>query len=76
MKAMQKAIIASLNAEKKKRDAGETATAEWYKGLEPKLLKIGALVKTSFRRILFSMASAFPYVDDYAAAWAALHSAA
>ena len=41
-----------------------------------KLLKIGALVKTSFRRILFSMASAFPYVDDYAAAWAALHSAA
>jgi hypothetical protein len=33
-------------------------------------------VKTSFRRILFSMASAFPYVDDYAAAWAALHSAA
>ena len=26
-----------------------------------KLLKIGALVKTSFRRILFSMASAFPY---------------
>jgi Transposase DDE domain group 1 len=41
-----------------------------------KLLRIGALVKTSFRRILFSMASAFPYVDDYAAAWAALHSAA
>src|ERR1700723_71563 len=41
-----------------------------------KLLKIGALVKTSFRRILFSMPSAFPYVDDYAAAWAALHSAA
>src|SRR5258708_36037527 len=41
-----------------------------------KLLKIGALVKTSFRRILFSMASAFPYVEDYAAAWAALHSAA
>jgi hypothetical protein len=41
-----------------------------------KLLKIGALVKISFRRILFSMASAFPYVDDYAAAWAALHSAA
>jgi hypothetical protein len=43
MKAMQKAIIASLNAEKKKRDAGETATAEWYKDLKPTLLKIGAV---------------------------------
>ena len=41
-----------------------------------KLLKIGALVKTSVRRVLFSMASAFPYTDAYAAAWAALHSAA
>jgi hypothetical protein len=41
-----------------------------------KLLKIGALVKTSVRRVLFSMASAFPYVDAYATAWAALHSAA
>ena len=41
-----------------------------------KLLKIGAQVKISVRRVLFSMASAFPYVDDYAAAWAALHSAA
>ena len=38
------------------------------------LLKIGALVKTSFRRIQFSIASAFPYIDDYAAAWAALRS--
>lgn len=43
MKAMLKGVIASLNAEKKKRDAGDTATAEWYKGLEPKLLKIGAV---------------------------------
>ena len=43
MKAMLKAIIASLNAEKKKRDAGETATAEWYKDLKPTLLKIGAV---------------------------------
>jgi hypothetical protein len=43
MIAMRKAVIASLNAEKKKRDAGETATAEWYKGLEPKPLKIGAV---------------------------------
>jgi hypothetical protein len=41
--AMQKAIIASLKAEKKKRDSSETATAEWFKGVEPKLLKIGAV---------------------------------
>ena len=41
-----------------------------------KLLKIGALVKISVRRVLFSMASAFPYVDAYATAWAALSKAA
>ena len=41
-----------------------------------KLLKIGALVKISVRRILFSMAPAFPYADDYAKAWTALSSAA
>jgi hypothetical protein len=43
MTAMQKAIIASLKAEKKKRDSSETANAEWFKGVEPKLLKIGAV---------------------------------
>lgn len=37
-----------------------------------KLLKIGAQVKVSVRRVLFSMASAFPYVHEYAAACAAL----
>jgi hypothetical protein len=42
MRAMLKGVIASLNAEKEKRGTGDTATAEWYKGLEPKLLKIGA----------------------------------
>jgi hypothetical protein len=41
--AMRKAVIASLSIEKKKRDSSETATAEWYKDLEPKLLKIGAV---------------------------------
>ncbi len=30
-------------AEKKKRDASETATNEWFKSVEPKLLKIGAV---------------------------------
>ncbi|WP_454634516.1 DUF3298 domain-containing protein [Bradyrhizobium cenepequi] len=43
MKAILGAVIASLNIEKKKRGAGETATAEWYKELKPTLLKIGAV---------------------------------
>jgi len=43
MTALQKAIIASLKVEKKKRDSQETATAEWFKSVEPKLLKIGAV---------------------------------
>jgi len=43
MKAMVQAVITSLKAEKKKRDASETATDEWFKGLEPNLLKIGAV---------------------------------
>ena len=43
IKAMLKGVMASLNIEKKKRDAGDTATAEWYKSLEPRLLKIGAV---------------------------------
>lgn len=43
MKAMVQAVIASLKAEKTKRDASETATDEWFKGLEPNLLRIGAV---------------------------------
>ncbi|MBR0811454.1 DUF3298 domain-containing protein [Bradyrhizobium diazoefficiens] len=43
MKAMVKAIITSLKAEKKKRDASETATDEWFKESKPTLLKIGAV---------------------------------
>ena len=43
MTAMLKGVIASLRVEKKKRDSSATATAEWFKGLEPKLLKIGAV---------------------------------
>jgi hypothetical protein len=43
MTAMQKAIIFSLKAEKKKRDSSETATAEWFKGVEPTLTRIGAV---------------------------------
>jgi hypothetical protein len=40
---MLKAVIASLNIEKKKHGTGDTATAEWYRGLEPSLLRIGAV---------------------------------
>jgi hypothetical protein len=43
MKAMLKAVIASLKIEKKKRDSGEAATGEWSKDLAPSLLKIGAV---------------------------------
>jgi hypothetical protein len=43
LKAMRAEIIASLKAEKKKRDVEETADMDWYKGVEPKLLKIGAV---------------------------------
>jgi hypothetical protein len=41
-----------------------------------KLLKIGAQIRISVRRIKFSMASAFPYTDVFRTAWAALDSAA
>jgi hypothetical protein len=40
------------------------------------LLKIGACVRVSVRRIKFSMASAFPYTDVFRTAWAALDRAA
>jgi Protein of unknown function (DUF3298) len=43
MKAMVKAVITSLKIEKKKRDTSETATDEWFKSVEPSLLKIGAV---------------------------------
>jgi Transposase DDE domain group 1 len=41
-----------------------------------KLLKIGALVRTSVRRIKLAMPSAFPYQTEYLAAHAALNAAA
>jgi hypothetical protein len=42
MKAMLKDVIASLNVQKK-RGGDDAASGDWYKGLEPKLLKIGAM---------------------------------
>jgi len=41
-----------------------------------KLLKIGALVRTSVRRIKFSMASGCPYQHEFAVAHARLTNAA
>jgi hypothetical protein len=41
-----------------------------------KLLKIGALVRTSVRRITFAMASGYPYQRDFAIAHAQLTNAA
>jgi hypothetical protein len=41
-----------------------------------KLLKIGALVRTSVRRITFAMASGCPYERDFALAHTALTNAA
>jgi hypothetical protein len=40
------------------------------------LLKIGALITVSFRRIKFAMASACPYQDDFREAHALLTAAA
>jgi hypothetical protein len=45
MKAILKGVIASLSAEKKKRDVADT-TSEWVKNLKPSLLKIGAVTLT------------------------------
>jgi hypothetical protein len=43
MTALLMGVVASLKIEKKKRDATETANAQWFKSLEPKMLKIGAV---------------------------------
>lgn len=41
-----------------------------------KLLKIGALVKLSVRRVTIAMSSAHPYQAEFNTAWHALHAAA
>jgi hypothetical protein len=43
MKAMRAAAIAAVKAEKKARGIDDAGTIDWYKGVEPKLLKIGAV---------------------------------
>jgi hypothetical protein len=39
--AMVKDIVAALKAEKKARDVANSTEIDWYKGIEPKLLRIG-----------------------------------
>jgi hypothetical protein len=52
--------------------AGTQLAAATCASIRLKLLKIGALVKTSLRRIKISMASAFPHTHEFAKAQAAL----
>jgi Protein of unknown function (DUF3298) len=77
------AVIASLKIEKKEREATETANAEWFKNLEPKLLKIGAatlapstdLTKSSGLTFHYPPYAVGPYADgEYVAfvPWEAL----
>jgi uncharacterized protein DUF3298 len=76
MKAMQAAVVASLKAEKKKRDVEETTEMDWYKDVEPKLLKIGAVTlapsteagKSSGLTFHYPPYAVGPYVEgEYAA---------
>jgi len=60
MNAM-KAVIASLKVEKNKREVGETATGEWFKGLEPKLLKIGTVTLAPSTEVSKSSGLTFHY---------------
>jgi len=43
LKAMRSAAIAAVKAEKKARGIDDDGGMDWYKGIEPKLLKVGAV---------------------------------
>lgn len=62
MMAMLKAVITSLNVEKKKKrhDPSETATAEWYNELKPNLLKSGAVTLAPLIEMGTSSGLTFP----------------
>jgi len=64
MTAMLRAVLASLKAEKAKRGATDTGTAEWFKGLEPKLLKIGAVALAPSTEAAMSSGLLFYYPPD------------
>jgi hypothetical protein len=64
MKAMLKGAIASLTIEKNKRGTSDTATAESYKNLEAKLLKIGAVTLAPSTETGKSSGLTFHYPPD------------
>jgi hypothetical protein len=43
LKALRAAAIAAVKAEKKERGIDDSGTIDWYKGVEPTLLKVGAV---------------------------------
>jgi hypothetical protein len=64
MTAMLKGAIASLKIQKTKRGTGDTATAESYKYLEPRLLKIGAVTLAPSTEAGKSSGLTFHYPPD------------
>jgi hypothetical protein len=64
MTAILKGVIASLNIQKTKRGTGDTATAEFYKYLEPRLLKIGAVTLAPSTEAGKSSGLTFHYPPD------------
>jgi len=71
--SMASALLCALRRIALKHTQFATATCGT---IRLKLLKIGALVRTSFRRIKFAMASGWPYQREFAAAHARLTNAA
>lgn len=43
LKALRAAALAAVKAEKKARDIDDAGSIDWYKGIEPTLLKVGAV---------------------------------
>jgi hypothetical protein len=70
MTAMLRAVTTALKAEKKKRGATDTASAEWSRALEPKLLKIGAIALAPSTEAGKSSGMLFYYPPDAVGAYA------
>lgn len=64
MKAMQAAVVAALKAEKKQRDIDASGEIDLYKGIEPKLLKIGAVTLAPSTQYAKSSGLTFHYPPD------------
>jgi hypothetical protein len=70
MTAMLRAVVTALKAEKTKRGATDAAAAEWSKGLEAKLLKIGAVALAPSTEAAKSSGMLFYYPPDAVGAYA------